>query len=128
MNYYVYQYKNNEGEQKEIKLRLTSADAMEIENIKKMSITEFLSQESMSMIITMLRYLRKSEDKNFSLGQAQMLYDELIDSGLSMKKIIIDVIYEALVTSGFLEKQDWEEMKKQLTQVTEKAKKILSQE
>lgn len=128
MNYFVYEYTNKQGEQKEIRLRLTSADAMEIENTKKMSITQFLQQESMNMIITMLRYLRKSEDKNFSLNQASLLYDELIDSGISMKRILIDVIYEALVVSGFLEKQEWEEMKKQLTQITEKTKKILSEE
>lgn len=128
MNNYVYNYTNKEGEKKELRLRLTSADAMEIENIKKMSITEFLQQESMSMIITMLRYLRKWEDKNFSVSQAQTLYDELIDSGLTMKSIIIDVIYEALVVSGFLEKDIWEEMKKKLVTKTKKVEEVILEE
>lgn len=128
MNYYTFKYANKEGEEKELHLRLTSADAMEIENIKKKTITEFLQEESMNMIITMLRYLRKWEDKNFSLGQAQSLYDELIDSGLSMKNIILDVIYEALVVSGFLEKEMWEEMKKQLKQTEKKAKELILEE
>ena len=127
MNYYVYEYTNKEGEKKYIKLRLTSADAMEIENMKKMSITSFLQDESMAMVITMLRYLRKSDDKNFSLTQAQLLYDELIDSGLSMKKILIDVIYEALVVSGFLEKDEWEEVKKKLTKVQQTKKNLLEE-
>ena len=128
MKYYVYEYTNKEGEKKELHLRLSSADAMEIENMKKMSITQFLQEESMSMVITMLRYLRKWEDKNFSLNQAQSLYDELIDNGLSMKSILIDVIYEALVVSGFLEKDIWEEMKKQLKTAEKKAKKLILEE
>lgn len=125
MRCYVFNYTNKDGEQKELKLRLTSADAMEIENIKKMPITQFLQEESMGMIITMLRYLRKWEDKNFSLGQAEMLYDELIDSGLSMRYILINVIYESLVDSGFLEKSEWEEMKKGIEKIHEKAKNII---
>jgi hypothetical protein len=128
MNYYVFNYTNKNGEQKEIKLRLSSGDAMEIENIKKKSIIEFLQEESMSMMITMLRYLRKSDDKNFSLGQAQSLYDELIDSGLSMKRILIDVIYEALVVSGFLEKSEWEEVKNSIQRANNNVKKTLSME
>lgn len=128
MKYYTFNYTNKEGEQKELHLRLTSADAMEIENIKKKTITEFLQEESMSMIITMLRYLRKWEDKNYSLNNAQVLYDELIDSGLSMKSIIIDVIYEALVVSGFLEKEMWEEMKKSIKQTEKKAKELILEE
>lgn len=127
MNYFIYNYVNKEGQEKELKLRLTSADAMEIETMKKMSINEYLQQESMSMIVTMLRYLRKWEDKNFSLSQAQMLYDELIDSGLSMKKILLDLIYEALVVSGFLEKDEWEKIKKRIQDLTKEAEEILSQ-
>lgn len=128
MNYYTFNYTNKQGEQKELRLRLTSADAMEIENTKKKSITEVLQEESLSMVITMLRYLRKWEEKNFSLTNAQQLYDELIDSGLSMKSVLIDVIYEALVVSGFLEKDVWEEMKKQIKATEKKAKELILDE
>ena len=128
MNYYAFNYTNKQGEQKELRLRLTSADAMEIENTKKMSITQFLQEESLSMVITMLRYLRKWEEKNFSLNNAQVLYDELIDSGMSMKSILIDVIYEALVISGFLEKDVWEEMKSKIKTTEKKAKELILEE
>lgn len=120
MNYFVFNYTNKNGEEKELRLRLTSGDAMEIENMSKKRITEYLQEESMSMVITLLRYLNKWENKNFSLNNAQQLYDELIDSGMSMKSILIDIVYEALVVSGFLEKSDWEEMKKLLKKVDEK--------
>ena len=128
MNNYVYTYTNKEGETKELRLRLTSADAIEIENTKKMSVASYLQQESITMIVTLLRSLRKWDDKNFSFNQAQALYDELIDSGMTMKQILVDIIYEALVVSGFLEKHEWEEMKKIQEKMTEKAKDILLQE
>lgn len=128
MKYYTFRYTNKEGEEKELHLRLTSADAMEIENIKKMTITEFVQQDSMNMIITMLRYLRKWEDKNFSINQASQLYDELIDSGLSMKAITLDVIFEALVDSGFLEREVWEEMKAEIKSTEKKAKEHILEE
>ena len=76
MNYYVFKYTNKEGQEKELRLRLTSGDAMEIENSKNVRIVEYLQQESMTMIITMLRYLNRWENKNFSLSNAQNLYDE----------------------------------------------------
>ena len=127
MNYYTYSYTNKEGEVKELRLRLTSADAMEIENSKNVKLVEYLQQESMTMIITLLRYLNKWENKNFSLNNAQQLYDELIDSGLSMKKILINIIYEALVVSGFLEESDWEEMKQALAKMDSEKKKTLQE-
>ena len=82
----------------------------------------------MVSIITILRYLNKWENKQYSFKNAQDLYDELIDSGMSMKSILLDIIYEALVVSGFLEKEEWEEMKKIKQKMTEQAKNILSQE
>lgn len=128
MNYFVFNYTNKNGEQKELHLRLTSSDSIEIENKEKKSVTSYLQNESMTMIVTFLRYLMKFEDKNFSFNQAQQLYDELIDSGMTMKRILTDVIYEALVVSGFLEKEEWEEMKKLQDKMNKEAKKILSQE
>ena len=127
MNYFVFNYTNKNGEQKELRLRLTSGDAIEIENTKNKSITEFLQEESMISIITILRYLNKWENKQYSFKNAQDLYDELIDSGMSMKSILLDIIYEALVVSGFLEKDKWEEMKKAYKKAETKAVEILQE-
>ena len=127
MNYFVFNYTNKNGEQKELRLRLTSGDAIEIENSKKKSILEVLQDESLTSMITILRYLNKWENKNFSFQQAQTFYDELIDSGMTMKSILIDIIYEALVVSGFLEKDKWEEMKKVYQKAQEKATKDLQE-
>jgi len=120
-----YTYTLSNG--KELKLRLTSGEELEIENATKKSILEYVQEESMTMMCTLLRYMVKEingeEQHNFSLKNAAALMDELVDSGLTLKKILMDVIYETLVVSGFLEKEDWEEMKNAQTQASKKVQK-----
>lgn len=117
-----YTYTMSNG--KELKLRLTSGECIEIENMTKKSILDYIQEESMTMMCTLLRYMVKEvngeEQKNFSNKNAQMLFDELVDSGMTLKKILMDIIYETLVVSGFLEKEDWEEMKTAQTQASKK--------
>lgn len=112
---------------KELKLRLTSGECIEIENATRKSILEYIQEESMTMMCTLLRYMVKEingeEQRNFSLKNAQALFDELVDSGLTLKQILMDIIYETLVVSGFLEKEDWEEMKTAQTQASKKVQK-----
>lgn len=120
-----YTYTMSNG--KELKLRLTSGECIEIENANRKSILEYIQEESMTMMCTLLRYMVKEvngeEQKNFSLKNAQALFDELVDSGMTLKQILMDVIYETLVVSGFLEKEDWEEMKAAQTQASKKVQK-----
>lgn len=112
---------------KELKLRLTSSECIEIENATKKSILNYIQEESMTMICTLLRYMIKEIDgqpqTNFSYKNAQTLYDELVDSGLTLKQILMDVIYETLVVSGFLEKEEWEEMKTAQTNASKRVQK-----
>jgi len=112
---------------KELKLRLTSGECIEIENITKKSILEYVQEESMTMMCTLLRYMIKEidgeEKKNFSFKNAQELFDELVDSGMTLKQILMDIIYETLVISGFLEKEDWEEMKTAQTNASKRVQK-----
>lgn len=120
-----YTYTMSNG--KELKLRLTSGECIEIENITKKSILEYIQEESMTMMCTLLRYMVKEingeEQRNFSLKNAQALFDELVDSGMTLKQILMDVIYETLVVSGFLEKEDWEEMKTAQTNASKRVQK-----
>jgi hypothetical protein len=120
---YTYTLKNG----KELKLRLTSGECIEIENATKRSILEYIQEESMTMMCTLLKYMIKEingeEQKNFSLKNATMLFDELVEDGMTLKQILMDVIYETLVVSGFLEKEDWEEMKTAETQASKKVTK-----
>ena len=118
-------YKFND---KELKLRLTSGECIEIENATKKSILNYVQEESMTMMCTLLRYMVKEvngeKPNSFSFKNAQELFDELVDSGLTLKQILMDVIYETLVVSGFLEKEDWEEMKTAQTKASKKVTKM----
>lgn len=112
---------------KELKLRLTSGECIEIETATKKSILDYIQEESMTMMCTLLKYMVKEVNgesvQNFSFKNAQMLFDEMIDSGMTLKQILMDVIYETLVVSGFLEKEDWEEMKAAQTNASKKVQK-----
>lgn len=93
------------------KLRLTSNDCMIIEKKTGMSIIDYIQNMSITTIISLLRYMVGSNIPNFNDKDASKLYDELIDEGYTLKKIIDDVIMETLVVSGFLAKEEMEEMR-----------------
>ena len=63
--------------------------------------------------LTLLMYMRRSSVPNFSMKDAGELYDKLIDSEDfgNMESILYDVIFEGLVVSGFLKKEDLEKIK-----------------
>lgn len=101
MNYFTYEL---EGE--ELKFRLTSADCLEIEDKFKTKLLDYIQDYSMTAVITMLRYMRKSDNPNFSKNDACNLYDKLINNGLSFEDILFKIIYPTAVVSGFLKQSD----------------------
>lgn len=106
MKYYELEVK---GET--IKLRLTSNDCMTIEKKTGMSILDYIQNMSITTIVTLLMYMRRSDISNFSEKDATKLYDDLIDDGYSLKEIVENVLLETLVVSGFMKKEEMEEMK-----------------
>lgn len=120
MNYFILELNG-----KEIKLRLTSADSIEIEKKAGVKLLDFIQDYSITTVTTLLRYMRKSEVPNFSTTDACKLYDELVDAGYTLEDIIFKVIYEVCVVSGFLKKSDLAEMLqfKEESQATLKEKK-----
>ena len=121
-------YQQNENGEREVKetknirFRLLSGDCVTLEKDTKKSVIEYIQDESITMVTTMLRFMRMSEDRTFTINQAQKLYDELIDDGWTYKKIIQDIVYETLVCSGFLEEAEWKEMKLQTEELAKKLK------
>lgn len=107
---------------KTIGFRLTASACMEIETKENKSVIDFINTETVSMCVTMLQHMRSYEDKSFDKGKAKVLFDELIDNGWSIKRIITDIIYETLVVSGFLEKEELEEIKKTTAEMKAKMK------
>lgn len=110
-----------------VKLRLTSGDCITIEEKTKLPILKYIQQTSMTTITTLLMYMRRSEVPNYSMKDAGMLYDKLIDNGYTMEKIVYDVIYEALVVSGFLTKEQLEEVKNEMEEMKKQTKTALTQ-
>lgn len=94
-----------------VKFRLTSNDCMTIEKMSGKSITEYFGDLSMTTVITLLRYMRRSDEHDFNMDNASQLYDELIDAGYTLETIISDIIMEALAVSGFMSKDDLAKMK-----------------
>lgn len=121
MNNYILELKDNEGNVKEVKLRLKSSDCLEIEKKTNKKMLDLIQDYSMNTIIMLLKYMRRSELPQFSEKDACELYDALIDNGYSIDTILSDVVYEGLVASGFLTKEDLVKMK----EITEEVQKTL---
>lgn len=94
-----------------IKFRLTSNDCMVIEKKTGKSIMDYIQQLSITTIIGLLMYMRRSDVPNFSEKDASMLYDRLIDNGYTLASIISDIVMETLAVSGFMSQEELKELK-----------------
>lgn len=122
MKYNEIELRDNEGNEITYKFRLTSGDCIALEEKNKKSVLEIVQDESVTTIVTLIRYMRMWEDKTIGMPKAQEIYDLLIDNGWTFKKILQDVIYETLVVSGFLEEAEWKEIKKETEETTKRLK------
>lgn len=95
-----------------IKFRLTSNDCMVIEKKTGMSIMDYVQNLSMTTVIGLLMYMRRSDISNFNEKNSSELYDKLVDSGYTLSTIISDIIMEALAVSGFMSQEELKEIKK----------------
>ena len=111
MKFYEYNYETFDGEKKELKLRLVSSDMKLIEKFTQMSLLDYVSNPTITMMTTMLRYMMRANIPNYSEKDADKLYDELVDAGLTMENIYLDIIMETLVVSGFMKKEELDTMK-----------------
>lgn len=131
MKNYVFSYKDSEGNEKEIGLRLTSMDCENIEKQYGCTLLEFVQQASVTSIVTMLQYMRKGAGEVFTKNGAYAFYDELVDNGYTMMDILDKVIWEGLVVSGVMSKEDLENIRaerKKVENMTEEEKEKALQE
>ena len=91
---------------KEIKMRLTSQDCVEIEKNKGVRLLDFIQDYAITTIVTLLKYMRRGAGENFTENMAYGFYDELIDAGYTMSDILDKIIYETLVVSGVISAED----------------------
>lgn len=106
MKNYVFSYKDSEGNEKEVGLRLTSMDCENIEKQYQCSLIDFVQQASITSIVTILQYMRKGAGEVFTKNMAYAFYDELVDAGYTMMDILDKIIWEGLVVSGIMSKED----------------------
>ena len=91
---------------KEIEFRLTSEDMVKLEEKNHVKIIDYIRDYSFTNIITLLMYMRKGVEKNFTKEDAYRLFDELADHDMSMETILKDIIYPTCQISGLLTKSD----------------------
>lgn len=125
MKYHTIEIKNENNENVEVKFRLLTEHCVEIEDKTKKQVMDFVMSSSHYVVTTMLMYLRRSEVPNFSKQDAFKLMDLLIENGYTIETIIYEIIFEALVVSGFLSKAQLEEIKSEVTEVQQEMKKEL---
>ena len=128
MKNYVFNYKDSEGNEKEVGLRLTSLDCENIEKQYNCTLIDYVQQGSITSIVTLLMYMRKGAGENFSKNMVYGFYDELVDAGYTMMDILDKVIWEGLVVSGVMSAEDLANIraeKKKVEQMTDEEKEEL---
>ena len=106
MKNYVFNYKDSEGNGKEVGLRLTSLDCENIEKQFNCSLLDYVQQGTITSIVNLLYYMRKGAGENFTKNMAYGFYDELVDAGFTMMEILDKIIWEGLVVSGVMSAED----------------------
>ena len=106
-----------------IELRMTTSNAKQLESKTGKSIFDLVGDMSVTNISKMLMYLLKGRKENTNEKEADDLVDKLVNNDYTFEKIMMEVIFEALVVSGFLSKEQLEETKTLKEEVKESNKK-----
>lgn len=111
MRNFILNYKDNEGNEKEVALRLISSDCEKIEKQYNCTLLDYVQQGSVTSIVTLLQHMRAGAGQAFTRNMAYSFYDELVDNGYTIERILMEVIYETLVVSGVISEEDLNEIK-----------------
>ena len=106
-----------------IELRMTTTNAKTLESKTGKSIFDLVQDMSVTNISKILMYLLKGKKDNVCEKEADELVDKLVDNGYTYERIMMEIIFEALVVSGFLSKEQLEEAKTLKEEVKENNKK-----
>lgn len=126
MKYFNFNFKD-----KEIQMRLTSQDCVQIEKNNGVRLLDYVQDYSITTITTLLKYMRRGAGESITDTMAYSFYDELIDEGYTIEKILDEIIYEVLVVSGILSKEDLSnirEEKEKVNNMTAEEKQKLIEE
>lgn len=92
-----------------IELRMTTTNAKALENKTGKGIFDLVQDMSVTNISKILMYLLKGKKENVSEKETDELVDKLVDNGYTYERIMMEIIFEALVVSGFLSQEQLEE-------------------
>lgn len=123
MKYYTFNLND-----KEINMRLNSMDCEKIEKQYNCTLLDFVQQGSVTSLITLLQYMRNGAGETFTKNMAYSFYDELVDNGFTIERILMDIIYETLVVSGIISQEDLKNIKEEREKIkgmTEEEKREL---
>lgn len=110
-------------EKEKIELRMTTTNAKVLESKTGKGIFDLVQDMSVTNISKMLMYLLKGKKDNVCEKDADEITDKLVDAGYTFERIMMEIIFEALVVSGFLSKDQLEEAKTLKEEVKESNKK-----
>ena len=131
MKNYIFNYKDSEGNEKEVGLRLTSLDCENIEKQFNCTLLDYVQQGSITSIVNLLYYMRRGAGENYTKNMAYGFYDELVDAGFTMMDILDKIIWEGLVVSGVMSAEDLKnirEERKKVENMTDEEKAQLIEE
>lgn len=113
MKNFNLRYKDSEGNEKEVAMRLTSSACEQIEKDYNCTLLDYVQQGSVTSLVTMLRYMREGAGEKITRNMANDFYDELVDAGYTIERILMEIIYEVLVVSGVISQEDFNSIKDQ---------------
>ena len=131
MKNYIFNYKDSEGNEKEVGLSLTSLDCENIEKQFNCTLLDYVQQGSITSIVNLLYYMRRGAGENYTKNMAYGFYDELVDAGFTMMDILDKIIWEGLVVSGVMSAEDLKnirEERKKVENMTDEEKAQLIEE
>ena len=117
MKNYLFSYKDSEGNEKEVGLRLSSLDCENIEKAYNCSLLDYVQQGTITSIVNLLYYMRKGAGENYTKNMAYGFYDELVDAGYTMMDILDKIIWEGLVVSGVMSAEDLANIRNERTKI-----------
>lgn len=103
----------------EYNFRLTSQDAIKIEENCKVKLLDYITDYSMTAIVNLLYFMRRGAEQGFTKQEAYEFFDELADHDWALEDIIKKIILPTAKVSGLLKKSDLTKIDEAMDQATQ---------
>ena len=86
--------------------RLTSQDAVKIEEQCKVKLLDYIQDYSVNAVVNLLHFMRRGADKSFTKNDAFNFFDELAENDWALEDIMRKIIFPTCQVSGLLTTSD----------------------